>query len=285
MVVLITGGYGQVGQALHSIAPSFPAIDFRFASSEEADITNPESLREVFLKVKPDFCVNAAAYTAVDKAESESEKAYLINASGAENLARACAEFNCVLIHISTDFVFDGHQNHPYNESDQTNPQSVYGSSKLEGEKRVALATSRYFIIRTSWVYSDFGANFLKTMLRVASERPVISVVNDQIGSPTHAVDLARTIAVIIGKTTENEHANRFGTYHFSNEGETSWFGFAKKIFDIYSVQVDLRPISTAEYPTPAQRPQYSVMNKSKIKSTFGIEIPEWQISLERYKK
>lgn len=285
MVVLVTGGFGQVGQALQAISPLFADIDFVFASSTEADITDPIALQTIFSRLKPAFCINAAAYTAVDKAESEPERAHRINAVGAENLAVACQNNNCVLIHISTDFVFDGQKSSPYLESDQTNPQSVYGRTKLDGENRISASASRYYIIRTSWVYSDFGANFLKTMLRVAAERPTVSVVNDQFGTPTHAIDLAHAIAAIMRQSDAENDRNLFGIYHFSNEGECSWYQFAKRIFEVYNIDVELRPITTTEYPTPAQRPKYSVMDKSKVKNAFGLTIPNWEESLLHYKK
>jgi dTDP-4-dehydrorhamnose reductase len=198
MVVLVTGASGQLGQALQALAPQYAAIQFYFAGSAEADVTSKESLEAIFNKVKPHFCINAAAYTAVDKAESEKDKAYAINVTGAKNLAEVCKEHNTVLLHISTDFVFDGSKASPYTEDDATNPQGIYGATNLEGEQQVQSVLKEYYIIRTSWVYSQYGNNFLKTMLRLAAERDALSVVNDQTGTPTNANDLAKALVTII---------------------------------------------------------------------------------------
>ena len=280
MVVLVTGANGQLGQAIQFVAANYPNIHFVFCSSSDLDITNKENCEFIFNKEKPDFCINAAAYTAVDKAESDPEQAHLINCIGAKNLAEICKEFNAKLIHVSTDFVFDGSKNAPYNETDLTNPKGVYGQTKLEGEIAIQEVFEAYFIIRTSWVYSQFGNNFMKTMLRLASERTSLSVVNDQIGSPTNAVDLANAILKIVESKTNNQ----FGIYNFSNEGQCSWFNFAKKIFEINQVKIEVRPIPTTQFPTPAERPKYSVLDKTKIKTTFGIDIKPWEQSLEIYK-
>jgi dTDP-4-dehydrorhamnose reductase len=283
MVVLVTGANGQLGQAIQFVAGNYPNIRFVFCSSSDLDITNKENCKFIFNKEKPDFCINAAAYTAVDKAESEPEQAHLINVIGAKNLAEACKNFNSKLIHISTDFVFDGSKNSPYNETDLPNPKGVYGQTKLEGEIAIQEVFDAYFIIRTSWVYSQFGNNFMKTMLRLASERASLSVVSDQIGTPTNAVDLAECLVTII---TEHSKLNteHYGIYNFSNEGQCSWFDFAKKIFEINQVKIDVTPIPTTQFPTPAERPKYSVLDKTKIKSTFGIEIKPWEQSIEIYK-
>ena len=283
MVVLVTGANGQLGQAIQFVAGNYPNINFVFCSSSDLDITNKENCDSLFNKEKPDFCINAAAYTAVDKAESEPEQAHLINCIGAKNLAETCKEFNAKLIHISTDFVFDGSKNSPYNEADLPNPKGVYGQTKLEGEIAIQEVFDAYFIIRTSWVYSQFGNNFMKTMLRLASERASLSVVSDQIGTPTNAVDLAECLVTII---TEHSKLNteHYGIYNFSNEGQCSWFDFAKKIFEINQVKIDVTPIPTTQFPTPAERPKYSVLDKTKIKTTFGIEIKPWEQSIEIYK-
>jgi dTDP-4-dehydrorhamnose reductase len=281
MVVLVTGANGQLGQAIQFVAGNYPNIDFVFCSSSDLDITDKENCESVFKKEKPDFCINAAAYTAVDKAESDSEKAALINAIGAKNLAESCKNFNAKLIHISTDFVFDGSKKAPYNETDLPNPKGVYGQTKLEGEKAIQEVFDAYYIIRTSWVYSQFGNNFMKTMLRLASERTSLSIVNDQIGTPTNAVDLANAILKIVESKTGNKH---YGIYNFSNEGQCSWFDFAMKIFEINQVIIDVTPIPTTQFPTPAARPKYSVLDKTKIKTTFGIEIKPWEQALEIYK-
>lgn len=284
MVVLVTGASGQLGQAIQFIAKNHSEINFVFCSSSELDISNKENCQTVFQNTKPDFCINAAAYTAVDKAESERNKAELINVSGSKNIAEACNHFDVKLIHISTDFVFDGSNNKPYTETQITNPKGVYGQTKLDGEKAIQQVFSKYYIIRTSWVYSQFGNNFMKTMLRLASERTALSVVNDQIGTPTNAVDLAEALVQIILSANQQPTTDNYGIYNFSNEGECSWYDFAKKIFEINNVSIDLSAIPTEKFPTPAQRPKYSVLDKSKIKTTFGITIKTWEESLKSIK-
>jgi dTDP-4-dehydrorhamnose reductase len=285
MVVLVTGANGQLGQAIQFIAGNYPEITFVFCDSKKLDITNPDSIDAIFQEVKPDFCINTAAYTAVDKAESEPEKAFLINATGAKNVAIACKAHTSTLLHVSTDFVFDGTKTIPYNEVDIPNPTGVYGQTKLEGEKAIQAILEHYYIIRTSWVYSQFGANFMKTMLRLGSERDTLSVVNNQIGTPTHAVDLAEALVqIIITSLSFGEgRGEAYGIYNFSNEGQCSWYDFAKKIFEVNNIAIDLKPIPTSSYPTPAQRPKYSVLDKTKIKTAFGIEILDWEQLLEKY--
>jgi dTDP-4-dehydrorhamnose reductase len=283
MVVLVTGANGQLGQSLQFIAKNYPKLHFVFCSSSDLDITNLESCQAVFLKIKPNYCINAAAYTAVDKAESETEKANLINVIGPKNLAFVCKEFSSVLLHISTDFVFDGSKNITYNETDIPNPTGVYGQTKLDGEKAIQAVFENYYIIRTSWVYSQFGNNFMKTMLRLASERDSISVVNDQIGTPTNAVDLAEALIQIILTDKRQTTNDNFGVYNFSNEGQCSWYDFAKEIFKINKIEIDLKPIPTSSFPTPAKRPKYSVLDKTKIKSTFGLVINKWEEALLIY--
>jgi dTDP-4-dehydrorhamnose reductase len=281
MVVLVTGASGQLGQSLQFIAPKYPEIQFVFASSSDLDITNPERVTSFFETNKIDFCINAAAYTAVDKAETEVEKAHLVNVVGPKNLAIACQKSGSTLVHISTDFVFDGEGNLPYSENHTTNPIGVYGQTKLEGEIEVAQNCDKHFIIRTSWVYSQFANNFMKTMLRLGSERDELNVVADQIGTPTNAVDLAEVLLKIIQKChAELVEASHYGIYNFSNEGVCSWYDFAKEIFRINAINITLNPIPTEAYPTPAKRPKYSVLDKSKIKNTFKIEIKSWQESL-----
>ncbi|MEO8254812.1 MAG: dTDP-4-dehydrorhamnose reductase [Flavobacterium sp.] len=274
MVVLVTGSSGQLGQSLQFIASGYPEIDFRFCDSSVLDITKGEECEHVFNQIKPDFCINAAAYTAVDKAESEPEKAYSINVIGPKNLANICKKTGTTLIHISTDFVFDGKKHSPYTEIDATSPQSVYGRTKLQGEIIVQETIKNYYIIRTSWVYSPFGNNFMKTMLRLANERDSLNVVNDQTGTPTNAIDLAKVLIKII---LTKESANNFGIYNYSNEGECSWYDFAKKIFEIHTIKINLNPIPTTNFPTPAKRPIYSVLDKTKIKNVFGVEIKNWE--------
>lgn len=297
MVVLVTGSNGQLGQALQSVAGNYPSIDFVFCSSSELDITNLEQCKAVFNQYKPNFCINAAAYTAVDKAESEPDKAFAINTNGAENLAVVCKEFDTILLHISTDFVFDAYFSNGkafydrelrlplkselgLQETDVPFPAGVYGLTKLQGEQAIQNIWEKHFIIRTSWVYSEFANNFLKTMLRLASERDTLSVVNDQIGTPTYAVDLANAlVAIILSPFTQNPN---FGIYNFSNEGQCSWYEFAAAIFDQKGINIDLKPIPTSAYPTPAKRPAYSVLDKTKIKSVFSISIEDWKTSLSK---
>jgi dTDP-4-dehydrorhamnose reductase len=294
MVVLVTGANGQLGQAIQSISGKYPEIDFVFCSSSELDITNLENCQIAFEKYQPHFCINAAAYTAVDKAESETKKAFDINANGPENLAIICKKQNTILIHISTDFVFDAYfsegiayydrelrlplkSNLGLTETDIPFPSGVYGLTKLQGEQAIQANWEKHFIIRTSWVYSQFGNNFMKTMLRLASERDSLSVVADQIGTPTNAVDLAEVLIKIL---QSSNCQSSFGIYNFSNEGKCSWYDFAKEIFSQSKISIDLKPIPTPAYPTPAKRPAYSVLDKTKLKSTFNIEIKEWQTSL-----
>jgi dTDP-4-dehydrorhamnose reductase len=235
----------------------------------------------VFIKYKPNFCINAAAYTAVDKAEIESQKAHLINVIGPTNLAETCKEYGSILLHISTDFIFDGNQTKSYTEIDTPNPSSVYGQTKLDGEKAIQDILKQHFIIRTSWIYSQFGNNFMKTMLRLASERESLSVVNDQTGTPTNAVDLAEVLIKIISSNSQLLTSN-FGIFNFSNEGHCSWYDFAKKIFEINNIKIDLTPIPTSSYPTPAKRPTQSVLDKTKIKSVFCVIIDCWDESLKK---
>ncbi len=285
MVVLVTGANGQLGQAIQSVVGNYPSIDFVFCSSSELNITNKNNCETIFEKYKPQFCINAAAYTAVDKAESEPEKAYAINVTGAQNLAAVCKSNDTTLLHVSTDFVFDGLATQPYLEEAIPNPTGVYGVTKLQGEQAIQNTWEKHFIIRTSWVYSQFANNFMKTMLRLASERDSLSVVSDQIGTPTNAVDLAECLLTIISTqhpTSNNQHL--YGIYNFSNEGECSWYDFAAEIFKVNNISIHLQPIPTTAYPTPAKRPAYSVLDKSKIKSLFGIEVKDWKKNLMKFK-
>ena len=278
MVVLVTGASGQLGQCIKHIAHKYENLTFYYADSKEVNVTDKASLEALFTKVKPDFCINAAAYTAVDKAESDKENAFAINVTGAKNLAEVCSVNKVTLVHISTDFVFDGEKTTPYTEEDITNPGGVYGLTKRLGEEEIEKILPEHFIIRTSWLYSQFANNFMKTMLRLALERDSLGVIDDQKGTPTNAVDLADAVLKIIvsGKKA-------YGIYNYSNEGETSWYGFAKEIFKVNKVDIDLKPIPTTAYPTPAKRPKYSVLDKKKIKSTFDLQIDNWQDSLQPY--
>ncbi|CAN0549986.1 unnamed protein product [Ectocarpus sp. 12 AP-2014] len=275
--VLVTGGNGQLATSLKDVTKEINNFNFIYVDIEELDIIKSNDVNNFFKKREIDYCINSAAYTAVDNAETHTDIAKAINLDGARNLAIACIENKAILIQISTDFVFDGRQGALYTEDAQTNPLSIYGMTKLNGEKAVAEVLQEHFVIRTSWLYSEYGNNFLKTMLRLGIERDKLSVVCDQIGTPTYALDLAKLIISII-----SENRTEYGTYHYSNEGVVSWYDFAMAIFDEKSVQVDLSPINTLDFPTPAKRPLFSVMDKTKVKSKLGIEIPYWRDSLRK---
>lgn len=273
--IVIFGASGQLGSCFKQIAENEGISDIYFPPESEANILDTDALRKVFEQYKPAYAVNCAAYTAVDKAEDEVELSEKINKTGAENLAKLSAEYGSVLIHTSTDFVFKGDVASPRTEDDIAEPINVYGQTKLDGEKAVIDNVAKYFILRTSWLYSEYGNNFVKTMLKLGNERDELKIIADQIGTPTYGIDLAYAIMEIIN--TEN---TCYGIYHYSNEGVASWYDFAKTIFDISETHVKTLPIRTHEYPTKAIRPAYSVMDKSKIKSTLGIEIPYWRDSL-----
>lgn len=248
----------------------------------ELDIANRKAVYSYFQQQKINWCVNCAAYTAVDKAESEPEKARKINVSGVKNLAEACAAQEIPLIHLSTDYVYHNRQNAPFRESDPVSPKSVYARTKLAGDRAAMKACPLAMVIRTSWVYSEFGNNFVKTMLRLGAERPELNVVFDQIGTPTYAPDLACAILQVIQKIENKEvvRENAAGVWHYSNEGVTSWYDFAKAIFEIQKIPCRVNPIETKDFPLPAQRPPFSLLNKAKIKTAFGLNIPYWRDSL-----
>ena len=276
--VLVTGSNGQLASCIKDCAKQYKELHFIYTDYQELDICNLKQVDKFFTtNQKIDYCINCAAYTAVDKAESDVEKAFEINAKGAKNLALVCDEQGAVLIHVSTDFVFDGDKTEPYIETDTPKPISVYGASKLKGEVEIQKTLKKHFIIRTSWLYSEHGTNFMKTMLRLAETRDEISVVSDQIGTPTYAGDLADVILKIISSKITN-----FGLYHYSNEGQTSWYGFAKAIFEGSNLKIKTTPIKTEAYPTPAKRPIYSVMDKTRIKNTLKATAPKWQDSLSK---
>lgn len=277
--VLVTGANGQLGKSIHRIAKDYPELKFVFTDVAELDITNGEAVDAFFQSNKIAYCINCAAYTAVDKAEEAVDKAFLINAKAVKNLAESCRNSGTVLIHISTDFVFDGSKRTPYVEEDTPNPLSVYGKSKLKGEQFIQEILDRHFIVRTSWLYSEYGNNFVKTMLRLAETRDEISVVNDQIGSPTYAGDLASFLLEIINKPSKD-----YGIYHYSNEGSLSWYDFAVEIFKQHKKAVRVVPIPTSAYPTAAKRPAYSVMSKSKIKKSLNWEVSLWSENLKNSK-
>ena len=273
--ILVTGSNGQLGQELQELSKRLGDYRFLFYSRSELDIADAKQVTKVFAETAPDYCINCAAYTAVDKAEMERENAFAVNASGPANLAAVCKQTGTRFIHISTDYVFDGSGSEPYREEDTTGPLGVYGASKLEGETKSIAANPDAVIIRTSWVYSIYGANFVKTMMRLMSTKPGISVVEDQWGSPTWAADLASAIMDII-------ESNKWipGIYHYSNEGKINWFQFADEIRVYTRSSCTVAPITTEQYPTPAPRPKNSLLSKEKIKRTYGVVIHPWKASL-----
>jgi dTDP-4-dehydrorhamnose reductase len=281
--ILVTGANGQLGSEIRVQASLFPEMNFAFTDVAELDITNPEKVTEFIAAFKPGYLINCAAYTNVDKAETDLETATLLNATAVGILAEQSAKAGCKMIHISTDYVFDGKGPRPYKEDDPVAPQSAYGRTKLEGERFCQENNTESIIIRTSWLYSAFGNNFVKTMLRLGKERPELRIVFDQIGTPTNAADLASAILTIISSVEQGKRPFQAGTYHYSNEGVASWYDFTKAIFDIAGINCSVKPIVSEEYPSPVKRPPFSVMNKSKIKLIFGLEIPHWRDSLYTY--
>jgi dTDP-4-dehydrorhamnose reductase len=275
--ILVTGANGQLGKELQELSSEFLVFDFIFLTREDLSIHDAESVKKAFKKYAPQYCINCAAYTAVDKAETDKENAFLINGEATGILAAVSKEYSTRFIHISTDYVFDGNATAPYTTDAATNPQSVYGKSKLEGEQKAVASNEDAVIIRTAWVYSAFGKNFVKTMLRLMSEKPEISVVSDQVGSPTYAADLAKAILDII--SSGNWHP---GIYHFSNKGIISWYDFAVAIKELSNSNCKVNPIPGTAYPTPAKRPSYSVLDTSRITEVYGIEPADWKSSLEK---
>lgn len=274
--VLVTGAHGQLGMEINYLSSLLESHTFTFLSHNDLDIADEEAVRVFFACNSFDVLINAAAYTAVDKAESDCDSAYKVNATAAGLLARICAESNLRYVHISTDFVFDGTVSRPLLEEDTVNPLGVYGASKLEGERLVLQYNANALILRTSWVYSSFGNNFVKTILRLCNEKEYLNIIFDQIGTPTYARDLAAAILSIIQRDEW-----KGGIYNYSNEGVASWYDFAIAIRDFAGLKTPIYPIETTQFPTPAVRPKYSVLNKKKIKQTFGLTIPYWRDSLE----
>lgn len=272
---MVTGANGQLGKELRKLSSSYPRYEYIFLSREDMPIHHFEMVRHYFSIYRPAFLINCAAYTAVDRAESEKERAFQINGEATGVLAAVCSENQCGLVHISTDYVFDGKAKEPYTEDADTNPQSVYGASKLEGEKQAVEYNPESIIIRTSWVYSEYGKNFVKTMLRLMSEKEEISVVNDQYGSPTYAADLAEAILQIISSGKWQP-----GIYHYSNRGIISWYDFAEAIRELSGSKCNINPIPTSQFPTPAKRPAWSVLDTSRIQAVYGITIKDWKDSL-----
>lgn len=280
--ILVTGAEGQLGSEINAIANQFDDFQFILTDINELDLTDKEALTRFVENEQPDYIVNCAAYTAVDIAEKDVELTKLINTKVPTYLGRLANQFNLKVIHISTDYVFDGTAFRPYCEDDLVNPESVYGKSKLNGEIALLKEAASSIVVRTSWLYSSHGKNFLKTMIKLGLERDELKVVSDQVGTPTFAGDLALAILTIISKTESKTCDWKAGIYHYSNEGVCSWYDFAKSIHEIYGIDCNVHPIPTEEYPTPAVRPPYSVLNKSKIKRIFGVQIPYWRDSLKK---
>jgi len=280
-VILVTGSKGQLGSELKKISSAFFGYDFIFTDIDTLDITDALKTREFIQFKKPGWIINCAAYNYVDKAEDEKELAYKINAEGVKNLTDSIKDTTCRLIHISTDYVFDGNSSEPYKETDSPNPLSVYASSKLEGEK-YALMHSWSMVIRTSWLYSVYGNNFVKTIIRKARENGHLKVVNDKKGSPTWASDLAEAIMKIVSDVNSNEAAFNGGIYHYSNEGSCTWFEFAQAIIKSAGLECTVEPVATGEFPAKAVRPAFSVMSKKKISDNYGVKIPAWDVSLKK---
>jgi dTDP-4-dehydrorhamnose reductase len=274
--ILVTGANGQLGNSLQAVSHEFPAFEFNFTSRDTVSIDDEAAVDTAFKSYKPDFCINAAAYTAVDKAETDSEGANKINAKAVGILADACAKTGAGFIHVSTDYVFDGLSEAPYKEDHKTDPVNNYGASKLAGEKLAVEKNPDSIIIRTAWVYSEFGNNFVKTMLRLMKDRKEIGVVFDQVGAPTYAPDLARAILNIISSGIWAP-----GIYHYSNGGKISWWDFADAIKNKIHSECNVKAITTPEFPTPAKRPAFSLLDTTKIRDTFKLNIPGWQESLD----
>lgn len=270
--ILVTGANGQLGQELQRISAAFPDYEFTFLTREKLSIENDAQVKEAFKKIQPAFCINCAAYTAVDKAETDKDAAYNINAKAVGHLAIASKQNGARFIHVSTDYVFDGNATQPYKVNAPVNPQGVYGTTKLEGERIALSSNPESIIIRTSWVYSEFGKNFVKTMMRLMKEKESLNVVNDQSGSPTYAFDLAEAILEIISSGKWKS-----GIYHYSNTGIITWYDFAVAIRDLIHSNCKVNPIPTSGYPTPAKRPAYSAMDTSLIADTFDIKLKPWK--------
>lgn len=275
--IAVIGSNGQLGNCIRKIAPDFELdYEFIFTDSSVLDVTDESQVNDFFYNNKPDYCINASAYTAVDLAETEKDKAFAVNADGVAFIAQACTDYKTVLIHVSTDYVFDGDTNLPYSEDDFTNPIGVYGASKRKGEELALEINPQTIILRTSWLYSEFNKNFVKTMLNLFAQKNELGIVADQYGQPTNANDLAEAIMEII-QTPEKT----YGIFHFSNYPETTWFEFAQKIAEFSKSSIKLNPLTTEQYPTPAKRPVRSTMSLDKIEETYKIEPKHWENSLE----
>ena len=277
MTILIIGANGQLGRELQALSSEFPGLKLVPIDRSSLDVSDTAAIAPFCNSIDFDFCINCAAYTAVDKAEQEKELAYTINAEAPERLAAACLAKGAQMIHYSSDYVYHNQENRPLRETDATTPQGIYAQSKLEGDLRVLATHPGALVFRTSWVYSSFGHNFVKTMLRYGAERGALRVVNDQIGSPTYARDIARMTLELIQSGKAAQHA---GLFNYSNEGVCSWYDFAQAIFELSGVKCKVEAIPSTEYPTPAARPHYSVLDKGKFKAAFGMDIPYWRESL-----
>jgi len=280
-VILITGAKGQLGNELRVISKNFYGYDFIFTDVETLDLTSDIQTREYINETNPDWIINCAAYNLVDKAESEPDKAMLVNGTAVKNIVDVVRESECKFIHISSDYVYDGKNNVPYSEYSTPNPQSAYGRSKLAGEK-YALQHHGSMVIRTSWLYSSFGTNFVKSILKNAGEKDTLKVVFDQTGTPTYAADLAGAIMSIVSGVIRNQFALSAGVFNYSNEGVCSWYDFATEIINEAGLQCKVNPVLTKEYRLAAQRPEYSVLDKSKIKEIYNLTIPHWRTSLSK---
>ena len=280
--ILVTGAYGQLGNEVRILSANYPQYNFMFTDVDSLDICDKAMLLDFVQGNDIRYIINCAAYTAVDKAEDEAELCEKINAKAVKNLGEVAQEVGAGIIHVSTDYVFNGKGYKPYTEDMPTSPCSVYGKTKLKGEKALLKACENAIVVRTAWLYSSFGNNFVKTMRKLGSEREQLNVIFDQIGTPTYAEDLAAALLVILNQTIDQQH-NKGGIYHFSNEGVCSWYDFTLKIHQLSGITTcQVNPIETKDYPTKAARPHYSVLNKAKIKATFGIEVPHWESSLKR---
>lgn len=278
-IILITGAKGQLGNELKVVSKNFYGYDFVFTDVDTLDLTSKEQTSEFINKTKPDWIINCAAYTQVDKAESEPELALLINGTAVKNITEVIKGTDCRFIHVSSDYIYDGQANTPYSENTPANPQSVYGRSKLAGEK-YALLHQGSMIIRTSWLYSSFGNNFVKTILRHGAEKESLNVVFDQTGSPTYAADLAKAILSIVSGVIRNQIAMNSGIYNYSDEGVCTWYDFACEIVKEAGLNCHIKPILSKDFQQIAKRPSYSVMDKSKIRENYGLTIPHWRSSL-----
>jgi len=280
-IILVTGASGQLGNEIKVVSKNFYGYDFIFTDIDTLNVADEEKIRAFILKNKPDWIINCAAYNLVDNAESEYDKALMINGTAVRNIAEVIRGSECKFIHFSSDYVFDGKSNVPYKETSEPNPQTAYGRSKLAGEK-YALIHHGSMIIRTSWLYSTFRHNFVKTIIKNASEKRSLNVVFDQTGTPTYAADLAETVVNLISGVIRNQIAFNAGIYHYSNEGVCSWYDFAVEIVKETGLDCKIYPVLSKEYPTVAQRPFYTVLDKKKIKENYNINIPHWRTSLRK---